>query len=334
MGRRDEPGLPRLRTGARVIAAAAAVLAGCGGGHSNQPDAGGDAAIDAPPPPPWWQPQVGEAKNWDIQLSGTIDVSTPRLMYDLDLWALVPSPTTLDYGDGTPVTVPAGALAGTIAQLHARTPRTFVICHVETGALEANRPDAKKFPSGVTGGPVPGLAMGRFLDVSLAGRAKWASIMFKRFDLAKQIGCDGVEPAHNDVASYTSGLTISSEDSYSWYAEVATQGHARELSVGMKDGDLLGGQVDAEADRFDWLMTERCGEFELCDNARPFIERHKPVFAIDYNFDSGDDSVVPPIPPRPQGSTIVCMRQGLAMIADGLYKDVALTKAVRTQCEP
>jgi hypothetical protein len=167
--------------------------------------------------------------------------------------------------------------------------------------------------------------MGRFLDVSLAGRAKWASIMFKRFDLARQIGCDGVEPAHNDVASYTSGLTISSEDSYSWYAEVATQGHARELSVGMKDGDLLGGQVDAEADKFDWLMTERCGEFELCDNGRPFIERHKPVFAIDYDRDA--DGAV-------QGSTIVCMRQGLAMIADGLYKDVALTKAVRTQCEP
>jgi hypothetical protein len=36
----------------------------------------------------------------------------------------------------------------------------------------------------------------------------------------------------------------------------------------------------------------------------------------------------------PQGSTLVCMHQGLAMIADGLYKDVALSKAVRTQCEP
>jgi hypothetical protein len=38
--------------------------------------------------------------------------------------------------------------------------------------------------------------------------------------------------------------------------------------------------------------------------------------------------------PQPQSSTTVCDRQGLAMIADGLYKDVPLTSAVRTQCQP
>ena len=136
MGRRDEQRPPRsLRCGrawrgiGRPVAAALAIgLAGCGGGHATPP-------IDAMGPPTWWQPKLGEAKNWDIQLSGTIDVSAPRVMYDLDLWSLVPSQMTLDYGDGDPVTVPAGALAGTIAQLHARTPATFVICHVETGLL-------------------------------------------------------------------------------------------------------------------------------------------------------------------------------------------------------
>jgi len=305
-------------------------LVGCGGGNSRPP---ADAAIDAGSPP-WWQPKVGEARNWDIQLSGKIDVSMPRLMYDLDLWSLVPSQTTLDYGDGAPVTVPAGALAGTIAQLHARTPSTIVICHVETGALEMGRPDEKKFPAAVIGGTVPDLPIAHFLDVSAAGRTKWSSIMFKRFDLARQIGCDGVEPAHNNVGAYISGFTIPSEDSYSWYAEVATQGHARMLSTGMKDADFVSGAIDTGADKFDWLMIERCGEFQMCDVARPFLNLEKAVFAIDYNFDSGDDSVVPPILPKAQGSTGVCMQQGLAMIADGLYKDVPLSSAVRTQCEP
>jgi hypothetical protein len=328
MGRRDEQG--PLRSGGRSVAAALAIgLAGCGGGHSSPPP------VDAMGPPTWWQPKVGEAKNWDIQLSPPIDVSMPRLMYDLDLWSLVPSPTTLDYGDGDPVMVKAGALAGTIAQLHARTPATIVICHVETGAVEMNLPDARKFPADVIGGAVPGLAMGRFLDVSMAGRAKWMSIMFKRFDLARQIGCDGVEPADNDVAAFTgTGFTIKPEESYSWYAEVAKQGHLRMLSTGMKNGDETAGQVDTSADKFDWLMTERCGEFMTCDAARPFINLGKAVFAIDYNFDSGDDSAVPPVPPMAQGSTQVCMQQGLAMIADGLYKDVPLSSAVRTQCEP
>jgi hypothetical protein len=331
MVRRNEPGpsvSPRQRRARRVNAAAAALaiaLVGCGGGHSNPTDAGGDGAIDAPLPPPWWQPKVSEVKNWDIQLSGTIDVSMPRLMYDLDLWALVPSPTMIDYGDGAPITVPAGVLAGTIAQLHARTPRAIVICHVETGALESSRPDAKKFPSGVTGDAVPGLATGRFLDVSATGRAKWASIMFKRFDLARQIGCDGLEPAHNDVASYISGLTISPEDSYSWYAEVARQGHLRELSTGMKDGDLLGGQLDASEDKFDWLMIERCGEFQTCDAVMPFLTVHKAVFAIDYNRDV--DGAV-------QGSTTVCQNQRTPGIADGIFKDVALTSGTWTSCSP
>lgn len=333
MGRRDEQG--PLQSGrawrgiGRPVAAALAIgLAGCGGGgHTTQPD----AMVG----PTWWQPKVGEAKNWDIQLSGTIDVSTPRVMYDLDLWSLVPSKATLDYGDGAPVMVPVGAQAGTIAQLHARTPAAIVICHVETGALEMGRPDAGKFPAAVIGGTVPGLPMAHFLDVSAAGRAKWSSIMFKRFDLARQIGCDGVEPAHNDVAAFTgTGFTIKPEESYSWYAEVATQGHLRMLSTGMKNGDETAGQVDTSADKFDWLMTERCGEFMTCDAARPFINLGKAVFAIDYDHDSGDDSTVPPTPPKPQGSAGVCMQQGLAMIADGLYKDVLLTSAVRTQCEP
>lgn len=321
--------------GRPAIAALAIGLAACGGkGNSNRPDAGGDGPTDAPPPPPpWWQPKAGEAKNWDIQLSGAIDVSAPRLMYDLDLWALVPSQMTIDYGDGDPVTVPPGALAGTIAELHARTPPTIVICHVDTGALEMDRPDARKFPAEVIGNLVPGTATERFLDISQAGRAKWASILFKRFDLAKQIGCDGVEPARNDVEAYDSGFTIPTEDTYSWYAEVAKQGHDRMMSTGMKNGDSLGA-VDVERNDFDWLMIERCGEFNTCDTARPFIDLEKAVFAIDYDFDSGDPTTRPPTPPMPQGPTIVCMNQRAGGIADGLYKDVALTSMVRTQCVP
>jgi len=308
---------------------AVAGCAGCGG------DPKPPATPDADPGPQWWQPKVGEAKNWDIQLSAPIDVSAPRVMYDLDLWALVPSPTMLDYGDGLPVMVPAGTLAGTITQLHARTPSTIVICHVETGALEMNRPDAGKFLPAALGSAVPDLDMARFLDISATGRATWASIMWKRFDLARSIGCDGIEPSHNDVGAYLDPLLpISPEDTYSWYDEIATQGHNRQLSTGMKDSDYVGGAVDEGAPTFDWMMNERCGETETCDVVRPFIDLQKPVFAIDYDFDSGDDSVVPPIPPMPQGSTVPCMHQGEAMIADGLYKDVALTSKVRTQCEP
>jgi len=322
-----------------ALAVAVAGFAGCGGDPK-------PPAPDADLGPTWWQPKVGEAKNWDIQLNlppdpsapsdPPIDVSQPRAMYDLELWSLVPLATMLDYGDDKPVMVPAGPLAGTIAQLHARTPSTIVICHVETGAFEMNRPDAAKFPASAIGEAVPGLPGARFLDVSAAGRTPWSSIMWKRFDLARSIGCDGIEPAHNDAGAFTSGFMVKTEDSLSWYAEVAMQGHMRMLSTGMKGGDedQLGGAIDMGADQFDWLMIERCGEHKRCDRAQPFLQAHKPVFAIDYNFDDGTEPD-PPRAPMPQDYQPVCMEQDMANIADGIYKDVALTSSnVRKQCAP
>lgn len=323
-----------------------ACFVGCGG-HSTQP------AVDADLEPTWWQPKVGEAKNWDIQLGAPIDVSEPRTMYDLDLWALVPSPTMIDYGDGDPVKVPAGALAGTITQLHARTPSTIVICHVDTGALDLRLPDARKFPGynmdptkipdnpmaipapAVPGNPEPGSVIGwrldtpmrRWLDIREASRSKWIEIMFKRFDLARQIGCDGVDPDFNQVYEFMSGFSPIALESISWYGEVAQQGHARGLSTGMKNGNALPGQSDAEADKFDWLMIERCGEeqFLNCDTSRPFINLQKAVFSIEYNEDFDGN---------PQEATLLCGREEHEMIVDGIVKDAGLTKNVRIQCAP
>jgi hypothetical protein len=304
--------------------------------------------VDAPDPgPQWWQPKVGEAKNWDIQLNAPIDVSAPRAMYDLDLWALVPSPTTLDYGDGkAPVTVPAGKLAGTIAQLHARTPSTIVICHVDTGILDLTLPDAPKFPgynadpamipdqtapaAGSVIGWHVGLSMRRWLDIREASRAKLVPIIFKRFDLARQIGCDGVDPDFNQAAAFSSftGFSPTAFDSYSWHDEIAKQGHDRLLSTGMKNGDLIMDQVDKAAGTFDWLIIERCGELQTCDVVKEFITMQKAVFAIDYDHDSIND------PPQAQASSGVCQGQTRGNIIDGIYKDVELTSKVRTQCVP
>lgn len=323
----------------------AALLAACGGSDNpstTNPDA---ATIDAPAAPKWWQPKVAEAKNWDIQLNAPFDLTVSRAMYDLNLWDVVPAATKLDYGDGDPVSVPAGQLATAIATLHATTPRTIVICHVETGILDLALPDARKFPgykakaTDIPNGTKPddgsvigwkvGTSEKRWLDIRAATRAKLVPVMFKRFDLAKQIGCDGVEPDRNLAAEFASfaGFDVTATDSYSWFAELAKQGHARELSTGMKNGQGTVGQVDMEAEAFDWMMIERCGESQIldCDSARPFINLEKPVFAIDYNVDSDGAA---------QDSVFPCAQQGLALIADGIYKDVALTKNVRTQCQP
>ncbi|MGE3544795.1 MAG: endo alpha-1,4 polygalactosaminidase [Kofleriaceae bacterium] len=325
--------------------------AGCDNGkeHSH-PEAGAE--------PAWWSPRPGDAKNWDIQLAEPFNITEPRVMYTFDLWDVVPAATTIEYGDGDPVAVPPGVLPTAIAELHTRMvdgQPTIVICRVSTGAIDLGDPDARKFPGFEPNPPdrpdppAPGSVIGwstfasdgvtnnpseRYLDISAANRDMWSALIFKRFDLAKQIGCDGVAPTRNDVPPNLDdptqpgegGFAFPIQDMTSWYARVAEEAHVpRELSVGMEGGYIYTGQTDELDDDFDWLMIERCGEFAYCDNARPFIAALKPVFAIDYDTNEFGE---------PQNSTIVCNAQQQALLNDGLIKDVLLTSAVRQPCVP
>jgi hypothetical protein len=315
-------------------------LAACGGDDDDDApaiDAGGDP--DATPAPPWWQPRSGEASNWDIQLAAPFDVSAERVMYVLSLWDLVPEEIELDYGDGDPVTVPAGVLAGTIADLHGRSPAAIVLCHLDTGALELGRPDAAKFPGFEADPPdrpdppAPGSVIGwsasghpdeRYLDIGEVARPELAGLIWKRLDLAAQIGCDGVATDRNDVITRDPGFDISTEEQVTWFREVADQAHARELAVGMKDGDTIPGHIDQLADAFDFLTVQRCAEFQSCDTTRPFTILDKAVFAIDYELD-GELG-------EPQNPDILCPRQLEALVFDGLVKDAELTSGFRVQC--
>lgn len=281
------------------------------------PEAGRDA-----PPPPWWRPDLGTAKDWDIQLVDPIDVSATRVMYVLDLWSLVPSPQMLDYGDGSPVTVPTGSNAGKIAELKGRGVK--VICHVNTGVLDTDDPDAMKFPAAVIGAPLdaadPTL---RFLDLRAASRPMWAKYMFERLDLAKTIGCDGVDAAYNDTGT-SAGFGVQGTDEYSWYADLVKQLHDRELSAGMHNGDTIPDLVDMSADTYDWMLIERCGEID-CTATRPFIEKRRVVFAVDYETD---------IDGGPNNEDGLCQKQQQAQISEGLVKDFPPSKNKRRQCQP
>jgi hypothetical protein len=104
------------------------------------------------------------------------------------------------------VTWPKGANAGIVDRLHAAG--KIAICYLDTGAWESYEPDAKLFPgkpgwsSGDPATDVIGNSSGwdneYWLDIRPAQRSRFASIMWARFDLAKAIGCDGVEPDENN----------------------------------------------------------------------------------------------------------------------------------------
>lgn len=305
--------------------------AGC---DNNKSHAHPEAGPDSPAVDPWWQPEPGEARNWDVQVAAPYDLTAQRAMYVLDLWALAAA-TSLDYGDGDPVAVPAGALAGKIAELHAST--TVVVCRVRTGAIRLGDPDARKFPGFEASppdrptAPAAGSVIGwsttdpeeRFLDIRAASRASWEALIWKRLDLAKQLGCDAVEADRNDMITSDPGFAIPAADQLSWYEEVARQAHQRELSVGMKNGTTLG-IVGALADDYDWLLVERCAEFDDCDRTQEFTRIRKAVFAIDYEND---------VDGLPQPSSALCNRISATEV-DGLVKDDALSSTFREQCTP
>lgn len=314
-------------------------LTGCDNGKSHlHPEAGMDAA-----PPPWWRPTLGMAKDWDIQLAAPYELTMRQTMYDLDLWAVTPA-TTIDYGDGTPVTVPAGPLAGKIAELHQRGVK--VVCHVETGAIRLSDPDAVKFP-GYSATNVPnrptapaaGSVIGwsvtdadpdlRYLDLRAASRPAWTKYIWKRFDLAKQIGCDGIDGDHNlsypdAVAGLISGWDVPVGDQVSWYQDIPTAAHERVLAIGMRNGETVPNLVETVVRDYDFMFEERCGEVG-CDLVRPFIQLGRVVFAIDYEHAQDGTANFP---------AAICQEQQKAQISEGLIKNDKITSELRTPCSP
>jgi hypothetical protein len=312
-----------------------AMLAACGD------DGSMDVPIDAAPDAyviPWWTPEPGETSSWDIQLAAPYDTSAPHGMYILDLFAVSPGGTFM-YGDGSTVTVPAGPLAGTIEALHARAPRPVVICRVDTGTINLTDPDASKFPGYAASGyqaatpPAAGSVIGwsfylqpmrRFLDSRPVARTQWFPLILARYDHAKAIGCDGIMPDGNDTVREDTGFELVLEDQQAMYEESAAAVHARALSAGQRGNYLLGGQPDALADVFDWILPDRCSEFLSCDFIRPYTNAGKAVFAIDHPRDEATMEGV--------SLSTMCNDYDRYAIQDGLHKDVALSSAYRMEC--
>jgi hypothetical protein len=327
-----------FRTGSVMLGLA--LLAGC------KPDPyRPDAA------PPWWRPAPNDATNWDIQIAPTnFNITAPRAMYTLDLWAAVPAATTLDYGDGgSLVTVPVGLHKDAIADLHTRTPPSIVVCQVATGTIRLTDPDAKKFPGGTNPSPPnrpsppePGSVIGwsrtttddmeRFIDIrDGTQRSRVAALIGKRIELAKTIGCDAIVAQHNELPIYQAdgGIghgfdRVEYTEYVSWVRELSTRAHELQLSLGLRNGTSL--SVDDVSRTTDFLMEDGCGEGQFCDMARPYISKRKAVFDIEYNTDSMGMT-------RDQATLdALCNELGNAGVADGIVKSKALDNTFLMVC--
>jgi hypothetical protein len=103
--------------------------------------------------------------------------------------------------------------------------------------------------------------------------------MKNRLDLAKQKGCDGVEPDNMDGYSNNSGFTLTASDQLDFNRFMAKEAHARKLSIGLKN-DL--NQIKQLVDDFDFAVNEQCFEYSECAQLTPFIQKNKAVLNAEY----------------------------------------------------
>jgi hypothetical protein len=121
----------------------------------------------------------------------------------------------------------------------------------------------------------------RYLDIRRANWSMFAPVIWRRLDLARELGCDGVEPDQNNAIGNRPGFPITRADEKAWYLEVARQAHARGLSVGMKNGIEI---IDDDLVRaFDWALNESCFLYDECGLLEPFRSAGKAIFVVEYS---------------------------------------------------
>lgn len=205
-----------------------------------------------------WQPAVGV--KWQIELLYPLNnTKIDADVYDIDVF-------------DTP--------KSTISDLQSMNRK--VICYFSAGTYENWRSDADDFLSSDKGSNLDDWPGERWIDTNSENVRK---IMQARLDLAKEKGCDGVDPDNIDAYDNSNGLKLTQDDAIDFVNWLAGQAHSRGLSVGLKNGGAIIGSV---IKNMQWSVNEQCAQYTECDTYAAFTDANKPVFHIEYP--KGDDT--------------------------------------------
>jgi hypothetical protein len=229
---------------------------------------GAPGPVGALTPGTSWQWQIdGNAINETI-LDG---IANPKKMYDIDLFTTA---------------------ASTIQRLHAKG--IYVVCYVETGGWENYRPDAAAYPASVLGNALGGYPNERLVDIRQI--AVLTPIIAARFDMARDKGCDGIEPDLDDTYNgYNSGFPLTMQDQLAFNRAVADLAHARGMSIGLKNGASSNGVFERAMEPFtDWALNEECNQYGECGGYSVYIAANKAVFQVEYTASGATTSQICP----------------------------------------
>jgi len=226
-------------------------------GSGSGPASPSNTPIPTPFPPsnnsgPIWKPSAGTT--WQIVLQAPpTDTSLNVAVYDIDLF-------------DNP--------ASTFQLLHAGSKR--VICYFSAGSYEPGRPDSGNFTASDKGKELDGWPGEYWLDTN---SPNVRTIMTSRIQLAKEKGCDGVDPDNIDAYDNENGLSLTTSDAINYVTFLASVSHGLNMSIGLKNGGTI---VNETLDLMQWEVNEQCEQYGECDTFQPFIAANKPVFHIEY----------------------------------------------------
>ena len=238
-------------------------LSGCSKGNNNEVGMNQVSNFVVPTsniqsdPKEWWKPAPG--LSWQIQFSGTLDLNLQTDVIDLDM--------EVD--------------ASTVEYFHQRG--TKVICYVSAGSYEDWRADADQFPNEVLGNDYQGWSGERWLDIRRVDLL--APIMEARMDMCAAKGFDGIEFDNLEIYTNDSGFPITYEDQLMYGMWLAEETHMRGMAIGQKNAPDQARQL---AGLFDFAIVEDAFYYGWEEDMLPYIEAHKPVFAIEYTDMHGD----------------------------------------------
>jgi hypothetical protein len=105
-------------------------------------------------------------------------------------------------------------------------------------------------------------------------------IIKARLKLAKDKGCDGVEPDNVDGYANSSGFDLSYKEQIRFNKLIAKEAHNLNLAVALKN-DLA--QIKELEPFFDFAINEQCHKYNKCDKLKPFINNNKAVLNAEYD---------------------------------------------------
>jgi hypothetical protein len=191
--------------------------------------------------------------SYHVQLSGALKTYPNVKLYEVDLFDT--SDTTIQ------------ALKNTGAK---------VLCYFSAGSAENWRADFSQFPSATLGKGLDGWQGENWLDIR---NSAVRSIMANRMTLAKQKGCDGVDPDNVDGYSNDSGFPLTSAHQLDYNRFLANTAHTKGLLVALKNSADLAAQLSTS---FDLAVVEECAKYSECSAYSSFVAQKKAVLMIEY----------------------------------------------------